>query len=501
MAPERRAAAAGHCTAALPCFGLRSDGALSSWGMYSAIPSNVVDVVAISSAGPGPAKADNNLALRANGKVVHWYGTSTPAVPAVVSNSYIVAVAAGGMHQLALREDGTVIAWGNNTSGQTNVPAAATNGVAIAAGELHSLALRADGKVIGWGLNTSGQATALSNAANVVAISAGGNQSLALLANGSATGSVVTNAQQVLMYGLPPADATNLLAVSAGYLHSLGLRADRTVLGWGRTNYGVINIPPYASNVVALAAGGALSLALVNDPAAAPIPPRIARGPLGRTIVAGQSAVFNALAVGAPPLLYQWYRDGAPVAGQTNAWLALNNALPADGGNYQLVAMNAFGSATSTVAVITVPVPPPQFRVSLTQGSGFSFTFQSLSGVLYVIEWKSALAAGTWTELERRFGIGGLETVTDAAAGGATKFYRVRALYAPPPRMSSAAWMTNSMGFGVPTVDGAIYVVEYKTNLMDSAWQELSRQTGTGAPIVVQDSVAAGSRFYRVRVE
>jgi hypothetical protein len=264
----------------------------------------------------------------------------------------------------------------------------------------------------------------------------------------------------------------------------------------------VLNIPPYASNVVSLAAGGALSLALVNDPTAPPIPPRIARPPVGRALVAGQSAVFNALAVGAPPLRYQWYRDGAPVVGQTNGWLAMVKPLPGDAGNYQLVTMNAFGSATSTVATITVTIPPPQLRLSNAQSNGFCFTFQSVQGVLYVVEWKNALGAGTWAELERRFGIGGLETVTDPNTVSSARFYRVRALYAPPPMMSAAAWTTNGMTFDFPTVDGAIYVVECKTNLADSAWLELSRKTGTGAPIPVQDPAPpAGSRFYRVRVE
>jgi hypothetical protein len=52
---------------------------------------------------------------------------------------------------------------------------------------------------------------------------------------------------------------------------------------------------------VAIAAGQDDSLALVRDPFAPPIPPRIARPPLGRAVMAGQSAVFNALAVGALP--------------------------------------------------------------------------------------------------------------------------------------------------------------------------------------------------------
>jgi len=497
------AIAAGHCSFPYPCLALRADGTLVGWGGVGAIPSNVVDIVAISSVGPGPAKYDNNLALRSDGTVVHWYGANIPSLPPAVTNGNFVAVAAGGTHQLALRDDGRVIAWGSNSYGQTNVPPQATNVIALAAGEGHSLALRADGTVVGWGRNTSGQAAALSNLTSVVAISAGGNQSLALLADGSAAGSIITNDQaRTPYYGPPPPDATNLLAVSVGYSHSLALRSDQTVIGWGLTNYGQLNIPPYASNVLALAAGGALSLALVSDPAALPIPPRIARPPLGRTIVAGQSAVFNALAVGGLPLRYQWYRDGTPMAGQTNAWLTLANALPRDAGGYQVEALNEWGSATSAVAVVAVTIPQPRLNSRGVADNAFSFSFQSIAGVLYVTEYKDSLTSGAWAELERRFGAGALEIVADTSAGGAARFYRVRALYAPPPKMTAAAWTTNGVSFGFPAVDGAIYVVQYKTNLADSAWVELSRQPGTGSPILVDDpSPPARSRFYRLQVQ
>ena len=58
------------------------------------------------------------------------------------------------------------------------------------------------------------------------------------------------------------------------------------------------------------------------------------------------------------------------------------------------------------------------------------------------------------------------------------------------------------MNFSFATVPGAVYAVQYKERLADPVWLELSRQTGTGEPIVVNDSnPAAPSRFYRVRVE
>jgi Immunoglobulin domain/Regulator of chromosome condensation (RCC1) repeat/Immunoglobulin I-set domain/NHL repeat len=496
-------AAGGDGNLGLPCMALRGDGTLVRWGVSSrdiAVPGNAVDVVAMSIG--GESKSGNYLALRTNGTLVHWTAFSIPSVPAALTNGNIVAVAAGAAHQLALRDDGTVFAWGSNPSGQTNVPTSATNVIAIAAGLFHSLALRADGTVVGWGLNTSGQATALSNIANVVAIAAGGNQSLGLLADGTVVGRIVTNTPGAAVnYGPPAGNISNKIAITAGVYHSLAIGADRTINGWGATNYGQITIPPYATNVLAIAAGGNDSLALVPDPFAPPIPPRIGRPPLGRALKAGDNVVFNALAVGGLPLHYQWLRDGSPLAGKTNQWLALTNAHPGEAGDYQLVAMNTFGSTTSAVATITVSIPAPVLTSTGMVTNGFRFSFTSIAEVIYIVEYRDSLSTGVWTELERRFGMGGLEIVTDTLANGAMRFYRVRALYAPPPKLAAATWSGGSVNSSFATVAGAQYVVEYTDQLAPPQWHELQTIVGTGSSVGFADPTPAGpQRFYRLRV-
>jgi alpha-tubulin suppressor-like RCC1 family protein len=498
------AIAAGASSSALPCLALRADGIVVAWGGGGTVPSNVVDAVAVSSGGPASQRVGNHLALLANGAVVNWSSESQLQlpVPASVTNGNIVAVAAGGAHQLALRDDGTVFAWGSNTSGQTNVPAGTTNVIAIAAGSSHSLALRADGTVVGWGLNTSGQATALSNAVNVIAIAAGGNQSLGLRADGTVVGRIVTNTPGASVnYGPPAGDISNKIAIAAGVYHSVAIGTNRTINGWGATNYGQITIPPYATNVLAIAAGGNDSLALVRDPFAPPIPPRIGRPPLGRALKTGDNAVFNALAVGGLPLHYQWLRDGSSVAGQTNQTLTLTNAHPSEAGDYQLVAMNDFGSATSAVATVTVSIPQPILISSGMVTNGFRFSFTGIAGVIYVVEYKDNLSAGEWTELERRFGVGGLEIVMDTSAHGAMRFYRVRALFAPSPKLVAATWSGGSVNLSFATVAGAQYVVEYTDQLAPPQWHELQTIVGTGSSVGFADPTPAGSqRFYRLRV-
>jgi hypothetical protein len=197
-------------------------------------------------------------------------------------------------------------------------------------------------------------------------------------------------------------------------------------MAWGSTNFGNTLPPPFPSNLVAIAAGTSHSLALVRDPFAPPIPPRIARPPLSRTVFAGQDAVFNALALGGLPLSSQWLRNGVPLPSQTNQWLAFANLRLNDAGDYQLVVTNDFGSVTSAVAVVTVSIPQPTLQSVGMDATGFRFSFQSVAGVHYVSEYRGLLESGNWMELERRTGSGNVETVTDSSAGGAMRFYRVR---------------------------------------------------------------------------
>ena len=65
-----------------------------------------------------------------------------------------------------------------------------------------------------------------------------------------------------IAFGLPPQPP---LAVSAGAYHGLALLADRTMIGWGSSEFGEGNPPAEATNVVAISAGGYESIALRAD--------------------------------------------------------------------------------------------------------------------------------------------------------------------------------------------------------------------------------------------
>jgi hypothetical protein len=82
--------------------------------------------------------------------------------------------------------------------------------------------------------------------------------------------------------------------------------------------------------------------------------PAITSSPTNQTVAAGTSVTFNASATGSAPLAYQWLFDGTNIGGATNTSLTLNNVLASNSGSYTFVATNAYGSATSLAAVLTV---------------------------------------------------------------------------------------------------------------------------------------------------
>ena len=85
------------------------------------------------------------------------------------------------------------------------------------------------------------------------------------------------------------------------------------------------------------------------------------------------SAVFNVSSLGTTPFTYQWQKDGVNIPGETSAVLTIDNALPADGGNYSVIVYNSAGNATSNVAALTVIANSIPIAEILNPGSGTTY--------------------------------------------------------------------------------------------------------------------------------
>jgi fructan beta-fructosidase len=98
-------------------------------------------------------------------------------------------------------------------------------------------------------------------------------------------------------------------------------------------------------------------------------PPEFVLQPANQNLYVGQTAVFTALAQSKQPVTYQWYYGSNSLSGMTNASLMVTYLQLTNAGAYSVMASNALGVATSSVAALTV------------QSIGVSIPVQSLTVV------------------------------------------------------------------------------------------------------------------------
>ncbi len=117
--------------------------------------------------------------------------------------------------------------------------------------------------------------------------------------------------------------------------------------------------------------------------------------PTNRTVIAGQATSFTAELVGSAPLTYQWFKDGAPLAGATGRTLTIDPVLASDAGAYQLKVSNPLStdvaSRIATLAVAGTPVtitdgtqPADQ---SVVEGSSVTFTVVAAGSAPLTYQW------------------------------------------------------------------------------------------------------------------
>jgi hypothetical protein len=87
--------------------------------------------------------------------------------------------------------------------------------------------------------------------------------------------------------------------------------------------------------------------------------PSITAQPVAQTVASGASASFSVTATGSPTLTYQWRKNGVNIGGATAAsYTTPATAFVDDGAVFTCVVTNAFGSATSSGATLTVQATP-----------------------------------------------------------------------------------------------------------------------------------------------
>jgi subtilase family serine protease len=114
--------------------------------------------------------------------------------------------------------------------------------------------------------------------------------------------------------------------------------------------------------------------------------PTITSQPQNVALLAGSDATFNVQASGATPLSYQWRFNSTDIPAATNASYTRFNVQPAYAGPYDVVVSNGYGSATSSVAKLSVVSRPLLIHPNMSSNGIFSFTITGNAGFNYAIE-------------------------------------------------------------------------------------------------------------------
>lgn len=149
--------------------------------------------------------------------------------------------------------------------------------------------------------------------------------------------------------------------------------------------------------VVTNSAGSITSSVATLTVNSAPVAPSISTQPANQTGTVGGSVMLTVVASGTATLAYQWQHEGSNVATGTNASLTLISLTTNDAGNYQVVVTNSAGSATSSVASVTVnPAPEapgitsqPE-SVTVMSGSNATFSVTATGTAPLRYQWRKA---------------------------------------------------------------------------------------------------------------
>jgi uncharacterized protein (TIGR03437 family) len=99
--------------------------------------------------------------------------------------------------------------------------------------------------------------------------------------------------------------------------------------------------------------------------------PQIATHPSARTAAAGQPVSFSVSASGTSPLSYQWQRNMTNIGGATGATYTIAATAAGDNGaKFRCVVTNAFGTATSNEATLTITSNQPPVATISTPVAG-----------------------------------------------------------------------------------------------------------------------------------
>jgi Immunoglobulin domain/FG-GAP-like repeat len=184
--------------------------------------------------------------------------------------------------------------------------------------------------------------------------------------------------------------------------------------------------------------------------------------------VSGQTVTLSVSAGGTAPFQYQWYKNGAFIAGATGPTYVLSKITAANAGSYYATVKNSAGSASSDTAVLTVTTAvAPSFTTqpagkTVVAGNPVTFTVAAKSTPSSTYQWKkngvaiSGATASSYTIAKVSTSSAGSYTVVATnSAGTATSSAAVLAVNTVPVFTTQPASKSTTAGVSVTLVAAA----------------------------------------------
>ena len=238
-------------------------------------------------------------------------------------------------------------------------------------------------------------------------------------------------------------------------------------------------------------------------------PPQINTQPVSKNGVQVKSVTLTVQASGSNPLNYRWSFNGTPLAGATSSTLTLANLTTNSGGGYSAVVSNAYGSATSSVATLTVLVPPsitaqPQSLI-LTEGKQavFSVTAAGTGPLSYQWYLKSSPLSGETNSVLTLTNVQGYQegkytaVVTNLAGSAISAWGKLTFLVPDDVVLSTRGWTESGFVVRVSAPNTITYAIEASDDMQN--WTPIATNTaGVGSSLYTDtDASNHTSRFYR----
>ena len=377
---------------------LREDGTVAAWGNSSAqgelsVPAGLSNVVAIAAA------LHRSLALKSDGTMVAWGNIVIPNdTNQFLTN--ITMIALSDSTGIAVRQDGKVATWEGSTLTKSTfeynrqIFLAASSTLRLSINDGDSDQLRASGPVgPGGNGDTRGSVSGAAGLQHVIALHPDGT--LATLGVGGGTNTVPM-----------PTNIVTANAVAAGSAHSLavilsllitqhptnltmepGTNAIFTVSAnspgpiryqWQKNSADILNATnsslvlsnaSYLDNGNYRAVVSAKRSSSISRSAALKVnaPPTISNASTSTDLPAGSDFNLTAQVTGFAPLVYQWFKDGAPIPAATNRAYELLNVQNPDSGSYLLRVTNVYGAAQTAPIKVKVSASAPRISLTLLQ--------------------------------------------------------------------------------------------------------------------------------------